>query len=564
MQVSSHTSKNQAVLRQYGEKISNSFEGGQVGKEESTGLWSRLCGYLPTSKTVGSTIGDRIGTTYGAQWSNSAVQLVVGKFFPQAAQKVSLWSAEGVKRWLSGATETTLAEALKLAITPKALPYISLLTGSAGALALPAAVSLVSFVYRKAMGDPKKLAQLSQLSLDQLFTIDPETGRLRDAFGRLMSKKDMKDILTGAAKYDMICKLINLCQEIDQKDGDDDTLELESQKLLRTLVKSYKIKKEDGQVMFLDGHVLSQEEREIIRKGIGDLSRINPCHKTKNIHRLIKVLARHSMLPVETLNPSDRRIISDCSSMEPKRMPAIFPEGKDEWKNSIIRTSDGQYIVCGDFTNIKKGTRVTPEEMELIFDEMESIQHEQSMAKESTLYQTLANKENQSLVAQLNQLSSQEIKAFFQSLVIERKNDKKAVYINGDVLTEEEWQNFQKMLALLPTKREPGMRAEKLEKLVDQISGHLPAEFDLAHRFVISCQDGYNINHRGFLIDESEVSDYIRALNEIEAHLFFESFVDIPANQLEAPSDNLEVIQENLGESIAIDMTNEEPENKED
>src|ERR1700730_18106149 len=113
------------------------------------------------------------------------IDLVVRLFFQSQTQPASFWSWNGIKSLFFGATQVTFAETLKMTLTPKVLPYISLISGTMTAVALPTVICLVSLVYQKAMFDPRKLQQLSNLSLDQLFTIDPETGRLRDAFGRL-------------------------------------------------------------------------------------------------------------------------------------------------------------------------------------------------------------------------------------------------------------------------------------------------------------------------------------------------------------------------------------------
>jgi hypothetical protein len=362
-----HTYENQAVLREYGEKIANRF-GKQAPLVQKSSLWDRICGYFPTSQSLGYKAGSQLALTYGAQWSNSAIDLVAKHFFQTETKPLSYW--DKITSIFYGATEKTVAETLKLTLTPKALPYITFMTGTVGSMALPTLVSLISLTYQKAMFDPRKLQQLSELPIDRLFTVDPETGRLRDAFGRLMSPEDMKDIFAGAAKYDLICKLIELCHQVDQIDADDDVLQEEIYNKVTTLAKSYMIERSDGQLMFPDGSICTEEEKEIIHKGISDLSRINPHHKAKKIRKFIRLLAKHSLLPVETLSLAEEIGLKGS----PKRMPAIFPPGEQAWKNAIIRTQDGKYLITQDIEGKKKGTIISKKEIPHILKELQAIQ----------------------------------------------------------------------------------------------------------------------------------------------------------------------------------------------
>lgn len=499
-----HTYENQFILRAYGKETADNMINQE--KPPSLGWWKWITNQLPTSHTVGYVVGTQLGVTYGAQWSNSVIDLVVSKFFQEKVEeKGSWWSWQGIKNVFWGGTEKTVAETLKLTLTPQALPYITIATGIAGSIALPALISLVSFAYQKAMFDPRALRQLSKLSLDQLFTIDPETGRLRDAFGRLLSPDDVKDILTGTAEYDLVCKLIDLCHQIDQKDAEDDILEEDTKKLLKTLVKSYTIKREDGKVMFPDGQLRTDEEKAIVRAGIADLARINPRHQKENIQKLIKVLAQHSIAPLETLSFDDKQ---PQNKLPVKRMPSIF-EGEQAWKNAIVRTSDGKYVIVQDVGGKKKGTIIAQADMNSIFDELKSIQKGRREALHILVSQP---KQHKNLVGQLNQLSHEEIKDFLGVYVIKRQSDNKFFFANGEVLSEKKAQKFQQALALLPTKREPTLRAAKLKILVEQVAGHL-AQDKLWQRYhFIKCQDGTCLNQKGESLTEQAVKQQIEQL----------------------------------------------------
>jgi hypothetical protein len=364
-----HTYENQFVLRAYGEKIANRF-GREVHHIQGPGIWARICSYFPTTQAVGYKAGEHLALTYGAHWSNTTIDFVVRRFFMPAQQSSSFWSWSGIQSVFFGATQVTLAETLKITLTPKALPYITLISGTMSAIALPTMISLISLTYQKVMFDPRRLQQLSQLSLDQLFAVDAKTGRLRDAFGRLMAVEDMRDILSGVAKYDLICKLIDLCHEMDQIQKDDDTLQQETQQKLEALVKDYTIERDDGQLMFPDGYLCTSEEKELLRKGMTDLSRVNPCQRGKNIRHFIKLLANHSLLPVETFSPTEKIGLKG----NPKRMPALFPAGKQEWKNAIVRTQDGKYVMAQEMGDKKKGTLIDAKEMNQILTELKTLQ----------------------------------------------------------------------------------------------------------------------------------------------------------------------------------------------
>ena len=482
----------------------------QPEKPPALGWWKWITGQLPTSHTLGYVIGTQLGATYGAQWSNSVVDLVVSKFFQEKIEeKASWWSWQGVKNVFWGGTEKTLAETLKLTLTPQALPYITIATGVVGSIALPALIGLVSSAYKQAMFDPYKLRQLSQLSIDQFFTVDPETGRLRDAFGRLFSKEDLEDLLTGVAKHDLICKLIDLCHQVDQKDAEDDVLEEEAKKLLKTLIKSYTIKRADGKIMFPDGQLRTEEEKAAIRAGIKALVRINPCHKGKQIRQLVKVLAKHSIAPVETLSFADKQLQKTSST---KRMPCIF-EGEQTWKNAIIRTSDGKYVISQDVGEKKKGTILSQVEVNTIFDELKSIEKDKRESLHALISQP---KQHKNLVEQLNQLSQEEIKEFFGAYVVKRQSDGKSFFANGEVLSAEAVQKFQQALALLPTKREPALRADKLTSLVKQVAGHLAKDEKWQRYHFIKCQDGTCLNQKGESLTEQAVTQQIQQLEHSE------------------------------------------------
>lgn len=372
-----HTADNVVVLRESAGKIANCF-GRRVQELEAPGLWNRICNYFPSSQSMGYKAGEALAMTYGASWSNTAIELVVKRVFQPEVPQVSYLSLQGLRGLFFGATHQTLSETLKLTFTPKALPYLAFVSGTLSSIALPTLICLVSIAYQRAMNDMHAVKQISNLSLNELFTVDAETGRLRDAFGRLLSFRDMKDIFSEAAKYDLICRLIDLCNEIDRTDGDDDALENEAKKMFAKLQTNYVIERSDGVFMFPDGHQCTDADQGIIREGIEDLSRINPCKKEEKIQRFIELLASHSLLPFETFSLTDEVGLTAC----PKRIPPLFMGEEHAWKNAILRTHDGKYVITQDLCGKLKGTVVDEQEMQEIFGELESLQFEKAQASE--------------------------------------------------------------------------------------------------------------------------------------------------------------------------------------
>ncbi|WP_068470212.1 hypothetical protein [Candidatus Protochlamydia phocaeensis] len=511
-----YTANNQAILRQYGEKITQCLNNNKTD-EKSNSIWNSIYSYFPTSQSTGKMVGEHLALTYGSQWSNSAIDTVVSKFFQQEIVPVSTWSLAGLKQLVSGATQKTLSETLKLSVTPKALPYITLLTGVTGQVGLPVLVSLVSFAYQRTLGSPEKAKQLEVLSLNQLFTVDAETGRLRDAFGRLLTEEDMRDIFTGAAEYDLVCKLIQLNQEIDKKPEEE--IESSAKDMLKTLTKAYRIKREDGVVVFPDGQLRTAEDKKILLDGINILRRVNPRFKTEEIHKLIQLLAGHSLLPIEKLTSEDAATIGQ-TNVTPKRMPTVFPEGEQEWKNYIVRSTDGCYFLSREVGGKAKGTIIPPEEMKKIFVELDRREFLLASSKTQKLSLLMGQADSHpALIEQLNQMNKEEIRAFFNAYIVQRLDNQELVYPNGTRMSKEDEQAFKQALSLLPSRNLPEKRKEKLESLVTLIAKHMPKEKDAMNLPLIACEDGLFVNRAGYIFQPEEaklVLDQLQLLQKQE------------------------------------------------
>lgn len=533
-----YTSCNQAILRQYAEKIAQDFD--VQPKEEPSFLWNLVSSYLPSWDSAGKKLGEHLVQTHGQSWSNNTIDFVVKKCFQQEAAQVSKWSLDGIKQLVTGATQVTLSETLKMTFTPKALPYMTCFAGVTGQIALPLVVSLVGMVYQRAMHDPQQVKKLANLSLDTLFTVDPETNRLRDAFGRLLTEEDMKDIFVGTAEYDLVGKLIQLCQEIDQRPEEE--IEPEAKALIKKLVKTYQVKRSDGVTVFPDGALRTRLDKETVKAGIEILKRVNPRKRSEEIQGLVKLLSQHSILPLDylTLSDGDSFLLEKShSTVQAKRMPAVF-DSKEEWKNFIVRATDGCYYMSQDCMDKKRGDVIPDKEMKLIFRELDRIECQKEIQQQEELAALMEQPGNRSiLIDRLNQLDAKQVSAFLKSYLIERKSDGKVVYLDGVLLEEDERQKLLQNLALIPSRNQLELRRKKLEVLVNQIAEHAKRD-ELTNGFMICCQDGPFIMKDGTSIPSHEVEWIVEQL--------------YMAQKEEQSSRSLEEVTDSLDEFIMVNV----------
>lgn len=488
-----YTANNRTVLKNYADKIARRFD--VQPKEETNYLYSKISQYLPTWESAGKKIGESIGATHGQDWTNGTIDFVVEKIFQDKAKQASLWSLQGLKQRITGAAQKTVAETLKLTITPKALPVLTAFSGVAGQIALPLVVSLVSFAYKKAMHDPEALKKLSPLSLDELFTVDLETNQLRDGFGNLLTSEDMLDIYHGTAKHALIGKLIQLCQEIDQNPND-------AKSLLQVLVNTYLIHRIDGKNVFPDGAPVTDADKAIIEEGINTLARNNPYKKKNKIRCFIKLLSKHSILPFEKLS------LSNMDQGGAKKMGTIFSDG-EEWKNFIVRGVDGCYVVYNDCGDKKRGEIISHDEMRGILKDADRIEKVKAFEHKTELERLMLDPSQHAvLVQKLRLMDAESVRDFLKNYLVQREADEALVYLDGTLLEEKEKANLLKNLNAIPPRNNLKEREDFIRGLVKQVGGHIPK--DLVNQYVISCQDGHCVLKDGSKI-ENEEADAIRA-----------------------------------------------------
>ncbi|MBA2367551.1 MAG: hypothetical protein H0V82_00825 [Candidatus Protochlamydia sp.] len=487
------TANNRIVLKNYADKIAKKFD--VQPKAEPNFFYSKISQYLPTWESTGKKIGESIALTHGQDWTNGTIDFVVEKVFQDKAKQASLWSLEGVKQRITGAAQTTLAESLKLSITPKVLPVLTVFSGVGGQIALPLVVSLIGFAYKKAMHDPEAMKKLSPLSLDELFSVDPETNQLRDGFGNLMTSEDMMDIYHGTAKHALIGKIIQLCQEIDQNPK-------EAKSLLQVLVNTYLIHRNDGQNVFPDGTAVTDEDRAIIEEGINTLARNNPSKKKNKIRCFIKLLSKHSILPFENLSLSNR------NEEGAKKMGTIF-SNEEEWKNYILRSEDGCYVVYKDCGDKKRGELISHSEMKGILKDADRIEKVRAFEHKNELEKLMLDPSQLSvLVHKLRLMDAESVRDFLKNYLVQREADDALVYLDGTLLEEKEKTKLLKNLNAIPPRNNLKEREDFIRGLIQQIGGHIPK--DLVNQYVISCQDGHCVLKDGSEI-ENEEADAIRA-----------------------------------------------------
>ncbi|MCE2983471.1 MAG: hypothetical protein LW832_07890 [Parachlamydia sp.] len=492
MHINSYTANNQQVLRDYATKIADKFN--VQPKEEPNYFWSIVGPYLPSWSATGTTVGQAIAMTHGYEWSNGTIDFVMNKIFQEEVKDISWWSLEAVKNRVSGVAQQSFTEGVKLCLTPKAVPVLTAVCGVAGQVTLPLAITFISFLYSKTLGNSKELNKLGKLSLEELFSIDPETKRLRDGFENLLTFRDMSKIYQGTAEFHLVGQLIELCNEIDKIEEADK--EAPAKELLKLLVDSYQIQRSDGKIVFPDGALKTEKEEEIIFEGLSALAGNNPSHDKKEIRKMIQVLSRHSVLPFQELSIEDL-----TGPVKVKKMPALFT-GDNEWKNYIVRGQDGVFFMVKDCGDKKKGEVFEKPEMKVIFKEIDQLRRvEMAEIRNELELMMLDPAYRGAVIERLVNLDGDTVKAFLKQYVIERK-DGQCVYLDGTFIEEESRDQLFQAIDSLPARSRLKDRKKALCEIVSQIGAHLPK--DISGLYLICCEDGRCILRDGTELETDE------------------------------------------------------------
>lgn len=187
-----------------------------------------------------------------------------------------------------------------------------------------------------------------------------------------------------------------------------------------------------------------------------------------------------------------------------KKMPAVFPEGDEEWKNFIMQGSDGCFYFYQDCGDKKRGQIVSDSEMEKIFYQLAKIEMIKEFQREQALEGLMEDPTKHSILAQkLNQLDKEAIRDFLKKFLIFRESDQALVYLDGTLLSDEEAQALIQKFALIPPTRKENTREEKIAAMIEQISSHMPK--DLSNQIIIECKDGQFVTRDGKFLSNEEV-----------------------------------------------------------
>lgn len=243
----------------------------KLHEEKSNSVWNTIVSYLPSSRSVGSLLGEWTALTYGAQLSNSTVDFLASKIFNQPAPSLSYW--EIFKNKVTGAAQTTVTGSVKVLVTPGFVKSLSLLGATAGGMTGAALAGTIVYMYHQYLNNAKGLAKLQALSLDQLIKVS-ESGQLIDAFGRELSANDIKMMQRLISKYNLITLLSR--QERDKVSG--------------FLFDNYLIEKE-GAWFYANGKQVGEQDKQAILLFIEELNTSLPpgINKT-NLSHVIHLL----------------------------------------------------------------------------------------------------------------------------------------------------------------------------------------------------------------------------------------------------------------------------------
>ncbi len=482
------TSNNQVVLRLIGNKIGEQY----VGESKEPTLWGQISHYLPKRETTGKLIGKTVLQKHGQEWGDQTFEFAVSKFFePQPG--ASIWD------YFYQIPQPKVADVAKLTIAQTVVPMMSLLAGIGGQLPLPLVTSLVGIVYDKVMHNPLEAQQLVKLELNELFTIDPETRGLRDAFGRLLTEKDTRDVLAATAKYHLVAKLLQMCQEIDKKydafkiaveESFDDVLTLDSLALsnperqaenklredvhsyVEALMKSYYIKRGDEVLVFPSGILITEKQQKRILEAMAVLESLNLTYSKTELSKAIHLLGEQSIFPMKHLQGDELKEAALSKPMMPLRMPSVFQD-EDKWKNYIVRAEDGVYFLAEECNEKPAGLVISNNEMAFILADMAKIQAENDLKQLEELKVLLNEKEYEKLVDYLNVLPATQICSFLRLQLVENKEKTELLYLDGQKVEAGMKQKLLKAIIITPTLKDLAVRKKELTFLVQLFGSHV-------------------------------------------------------------------------------------------
>lgn len=292
--------RNEKILHEVADEIFTNL----TGTKAPSGITRQILSYVtPNPEQVGRAVGYAAGQTYGAGICNSLISLFCSLFYPEP-------KAPGFFDRIMGVGANAVEIGLQVAITPMALPWITLFASGAGGCTAALTAALVTKLYHR-LADSKCPPALLPTP-DQLIRYDEEQQAFCDATGRPFSEQDLKDLFFMAKKYELVCQLLECnadqvgpllggyVQDITQKEN------LKEKKLKKI---QHVAKKAIGR---LQGHNLLGREGilpaiELISKHAAKVDNKAVFFKTQQLHDISKVFERMThLLDIPAASPDEK------------------------------------------------------------------------------------------------------------------------------------------------------------------------------------------------------------------------------------------------------------------
>lgn len=291
---------NSEILQAIAKKQSDCILKAQGKVEEKAGFWSKIKQHFPTTRLVSAQLGGLAATAHGPTIANQIIDSVVSKFFPQPQKKLSFW--ERALQTIKGVGQVTVAESLKVAITPQLAPFFYTMGVTAGGVAAGTVALAITSIYAQVIGkDSKKLEEFKSYSLDQLFTLNSDQ-QFVNAYGHIIDPADIKDLKSRLVSYDLAHKLSEQAPD----------------SVRAFIYDHYLIQRKDGQIILPSGKVATEEQAELIHAVIGSeankglLERENLGIKNKEIKEFINLLAENQPSEADVLSKPWQAYFTRC------------------------------------------------------------------------------------------------------------------------------------------------------------------------------------------------------------------------------------------------------------
>jgi len=253
--------------------------------KKGNNFWDYVTSYFPDKEMVSTTVGKAVGNTYSQGISNTIVDRVVRGFFSPVRETTGVFS--GISNLFTRTVQNTAVESMKMGITPylapMLVPVVGGLAGGTVSFGIGGIVLLLSSIYGDK--DPKELEKLKDKPLNELIKYDPTTDTYSDAYGRVITSKDIQDLTRMVKEHEIICSLVGL------KRG-------EIQSFVENFLTQVELKDGTKVWAFKDGQILSPKKLERMKRFIEQMAKgQNFRVKEEDIQKFVSNIAKHSIVP---------------------------------------------------------------------------------------------------------------------------------------------------------------------------------------------------------------------------------------------------------------------------